>query len=55
MDKLLNNHFIKRVHGHVEILDFHNKFICSGDNEKDAMEGYYDLMKSSKSNPISAS
>lgn len=55
MEKLSSIHFIKKVNGHVEIFDFYNKFICSGDNEDDAMEGYYDLMKSTNRNPISAS
>lgn len=34
-----------RVKEHIEIYDFYNNFICSGDNESDAMEGYYTLME----------
>lgn len=44
----INNktHYIKNVGQHVEIFDFYNRFICSGDNEEDAMEGYNEVMES---------
>lgn len=40
MTKLQSLYTIKNVDGHIEIFDFFNRFICSGDNEQDAMEGF---------------
>lgn len=34
---------IKTIEDHVEIFDFFNRFICSGDNEQDAIEGLEEL------------
>lgn len=36
----------KNVNGHVEIFDFFNRFICSGDDEEDALEGLQELLES---------
>ena len=42
---MIENIIIKTVMGHVEIYDLQNRFLCSGDDECDALEGYMELMK----------